>query len=158
MDSSGKGRRTPVHSCSCAVVGKSDFSSFSTEPGECGLRYAHDSLRTKYVPELALVCERDLGMTTVWNKASRTGNPSRSDLVSKYMALTREEQRKAGVLGKTSTGLLQSHLSTMIAHLKTQLQTSRDQTKRFTLARNIAVLTVAFSTVLQNGGMSLLAR
>ena len=63
MDSSGKGRRTPVHSRSCAAVGKSDFTLCSTEPGECELRYAHDSLRTNYVSKLAVVYKRYLGMT-----------------------------------------------------------------------------------------------
>ena len=76
---------------------------------------AHDSLRINYVSKLAVVYEKDLGMTTVWNEVSRTGNPFKSDLVTKYMAFTREEQKKAGVLVKH-------------AQLKPQLQISRDQT------------------------------
>ena len=47
---------------------------------------------------------------------------------------------------KQAPVLLQSHLSTIIAHLKTQLQISRDQKKRITLARDIVVFTVAFGT------------
>ena len=118
MDSSGKGRRTPVHSRSCAAVGKSGFTSCSTEPGECELRYAHDLLQTNYVSKLPAVYERDLGMTNVWNETSRIGNLFKSDLVSKYMAFTRGEQKKAGVLVKQAPVLLQNHMSTIISHLK----------------------------------------
>ena len=85
-------------------------------------------------------------MNTVWNDASRTCNPFKSDLVSKYMACSREEQKKAGILVKQAPVLLQSHSLTISAHLKTQLQTSRDQTKQVTLARDIAAFSVAFGT------------
>ena len=97
--------------------------------------------------KLAGVYEKDLGITTVWNTALKNGNPVRSDLVTKYMAFTREEQKKAGVSVKQAPVLLQENLATVIAPMRITLQGSTDPLVRATVARDIAVFTVvAFST------------
>lgn len=157
MDSCSKGRRTPVHSRSCSAVGKSDFKTCSTKPGECTFRYAHDSLRSNYVSKLTVVYEKELGTTTVWNEALGNGNPFKSELVSQYMAFTREEQKKAGVLVKQAPALLQSHLSKITALLQAQLRRSTDPLIRVTLARDIAVFHGSIS-VRQKGETNLLVR
>ena len=78
LDSCSDKRRTAVHARDCEAVGTSEMSNYSTTDKGFTLRYAHDSLRTIYVPKLAMVYERDLGVTHVWNSTLRTGNPVRS--------------------------------------------------------------------------------
>jgi len=146
LDSCGSGRRTIVHVRDCSAVGTTNLKACSTTPGECTLRYAHDSIRSNHVSRLAGVYEKDLGITTVWNTALKNGNPFRSDLVTKYMAFTREEQKKAGVSVKQAPVLLQENLATVIAPMRITLQGSTDPLVRATVARDIAVFTVAFST------------
>ena len=92
-------------------------SNCSTTDKGFTLRYAHDSLRTIYVPKLAMVYERDLGVTHVWNSTLRTGNPVRSGLVTQYMAFIREEQKKASVEASQAPAMLHSHLTATVAHM-----------------------------------------
>lgn len=101
--------------------------------------------------------EKELGTTTVWNEALGNGNPFKSELVSQYMAFTREEQKKAGVLVKQAPALLQSHLSKITALLQAQLRRSTDPLIRVTLARDIAVFHGSIS-VRQKGETNLLVR
>ena len=63
LDSCSKKRRTAVHARDCEAVGTSELSNYSTTDKGFTLRYAHDSLRTIYIPKLAMVYERDLGVT-----------------------------------------------------------------------------------------------
>ena len=78
LDSCSEKRRTAVHARDCEAVGTSELSNYSTTDKGFTLRYAHDSLRTIYVPKFAMVYERDLRVTHVWNSTLRTGNPVRS--------------------------------------------------------------------------------
>ena len=82
LDSCSEKRRTAVHARDCEAVGTSELSNYSTTDKGFTIRYAHDSLRTSYVAKLAMVCERDLGVTHVWNSTLRTGKPIRSGLVT----------------------------------------------------------------------------
>lgn len=41
--------------------------------------------------KLAVVYEKELGVTSDWSDTLRIGNPVRSDTVSQYMMFTREE-------------------------------------------------------------------
>ena len=91
QDSCSEKRRAAVRARDCEAVGTSELSNCSTTDKGFTLQYAHDPSRTDYVPKLAMVYERDLGVTHDWNSTLRTGNPVRSDLVTQYMAFIREE-------------------------------------------------------------------
>ena len=88
--------------------------------------YAHDSLRTNYVSKLAMAYERDLGVTHELNGTLRTGKPSRSDLVTQYMAFVREEQKKAGVEVSQAPALLHSPLAAIIAHMTLRIRYTQE--------------------------------
>ena len=121
LDSCGSRRRTVVHARHCSAVGTKDLSACSTRAGECNLRYAHDSLRTNHVSKLSMVFEKELGITSPWSSSLRIGNPVRSDLVSRYMAFTTAEQKKAGVLVQQAPTILRSHLATILTPMRTRL-------------------------------------
>lgn len=83
---------------------------------------------------------------TVWNNVLRNGNPFRSDLVTKYLAFTREKQKQERVSAKQALVLLQSNLVVVIAPKIFKLQGYVDPFVRATLALDIAIFTVAFCT------------
>ena len=97
LDTCGPLRRTIVHSLHCEAVGTSILLGCSTE-GECHRRYAHESMRTNHVSKVAMVYEKELGITFDWNNVHSTGNPGRSDLVTQYMAFKTDLQKRGGVL------------------------------------------------------------
>ena len=146
LDSCGERRRTIVHDVHCESVGTETFTEACKARGLCGKRFAHDSLRTNYVSKLAVAYERDLGVAPAWCDQLRVGNPVRSDIVTQYMAFSRSEQKRAGVRVKQAPALLHSHLASIVAPLRARLQGTVDLAERLTLARNIALFTVAFST------------
>ena len=146
LDSCGTRRRTVVHARHCSAVGTKDLTACSTKPGECNLRYAHDSLRLNHVSKLGMVFEKELGVVDSWSSTLRIGNPVRSDLVTQYMAFTTREQKQAGVLVKQAPTILRSHLAQILLPMRTQLQITTSDVDRVTLARDIAFFTVAFST------------
>ena len=155
LDSCSEKRRTAVHARDCEEVGTSKLPNCSTTEEGCTLRYAHDSLRTSYVSKLATAYERDLGVThDDWNSALRTGNPVRSDLVTQYMAFIREEQKKAGVEVSQAPAMLHSHLAAIIAHMTLRIRCTQDPYDRIVLARDIALFTVARSTLKIVDGLS----
>ena len=94
LDSCSEKRRTAVHARDCEAVGTSELSNYSTTDKGFTLRYAYNSLRTIYVPKLAMVYERDLGVTHVGNSTLRTGNRSEAVLVTQYMAFIRRSRRR----------------------------------------------------------------
>ena len=151
LDSCSEKRRTAVHARDCEAVGTSELSNCSTTDKVFTLRYAHDSLRTNYVPNLAMVYERDLGVTHDWNSTLRTGNPVRSDLVTQYMAFIREEQKKAG---SQAPAMLHSYLTATIAHVTPHIRCTQDPYDRVVFARNIALSTVAYNTLKRGDGLS----
>ena len=138
-----------VHARDCDAVGTSELSNCSTTEEGCTLQYAHDSLRTNYVSKLAMAYERDLRVTHDWNSTLRTGYPARSDLVTQYMAFVREAQKKA-----QAPALLHSHLAAIIAHMTLRTRCTQDPYDRIVLARDIALFTVAFSTLKRGDGVS----
>ena len=146
LDSCGTRRRTVVHARHCSAVSTKDLTACSTKPGECNLRYAHDSLRSNHVSKLGMVFEKELGVVDSWSSTLRIGNPVRSDLVTQYMAFTTGEQKQAGVLVKQAPMILRSHLAQILLPMRTQLQITASDADRVTLARDIAFFTVAFST------------
>ena len=154
LDSCSEKRRTAVYARDYEAVGASGLSNCSTTEERCTLRYAHDSLRTNYVSNLAMAYERDLGVTHDWNSALMTGNPVRSDLVTQYMAFVREEQKKAGVEVSQAPAMLDSHLTAIIAHMTFCIRCTQDPYDRIVLARDIALFTVAFSTLKRGDGLS----
>ena len=134
--------------------GTSELSNCSTTEERCTLRYAHDSLRTNYVSKLAIAYERDLGVIHGWNRALRTGNPVRSDLVTQFMAFIREEQKKAGVEVSQAPAMLHSHLTAIIAQMTLRIRCTQDPYDRIVFARDIALFTVAFSTLKRGDELS----
>ena len=102
LDSCSEKRRTAVHARDCEAVGTSELSNYSTTDKGFTLRYAQDSLRTIYVPKLAMVYERDLGVTHVRNSTLRTGNPVRSGFTHAIHGLHKggaEEGRSRSITG-----------------------------------------------------------
>ena len=102
LDSCSEKRRTAVHARDCEAVGTSELSNYSTTDKGFTLRYAHDSLRTIYVPKFAMVYERDLGVTHVWNSTLRTSNPVRSGFSHAIHGLYKggaEEGRSRSITG-----------------------------------------------------------
>ena len=154
LDSCSEKRRTAVHARDCEAVGTSELSNCSTTEEGCTLRYAHDSLRTNYDSKLAIAYERDLGVIHDWNGTLRTGNPVRSDLVTQYMAFVREAQKKAGVEVSQAPTLLHSDLAAIIAHMTLCIRCTQDPHDRKVLARDIALFTVAFSTLKRGDELS----
>ena len=154
LDSCSEKRRIAVHARDCEAVGTSELSNCSTTDKGFTLRYAHDSLRTNYVPKLAMVYERDLGVTHDWNSTLRTGNPVRSDLVTQYTAFIREEQKKAGVEASQAPAMLHNHLTATIVHMTPRLRCTQDLYDRVVFARNIALFTVAYNTLQRGDGLS----
>ena len=154
LDTCGKRRRTAVHAMHCEAVGTSSLTGCSTPPGSCNLRYAHESLRTNYVSKLSTFYESDLGVTSAWSDTLRTGNPVRSDLVSQYMAFTREEQKKAGVAVKQAPALLNGHLRAIIVPMRTRMHCTTSALERVVLARDIALYSVAFRTTKRGDELS----
>lgn len=146
LDSCGTRRRTIVHARDCHAVGTLSLSACSTEKGECGRRYAHDSLRTNHVSKLAVGFEKELGMLTDWSNSLKAGNPVRSEPVTQYMAFTTGEQKLAGVLVKQAPALLRSHLTSILRPMQVRLRSTGSLIERITLARDIAFFTVLFST------------
>ena len=138
----------------CTQVGTAELSGCSTQSGECAKRYAHDSLRTNHVSKLAVVYERDLGITTDWSDALRIGNLIRSDLVTQYMTFIREEQKKAGVAVKQAPAVLPSHFHTIMSPLRVRLQCTSDSYTRVVFARDLALFTVAFETTKRGDELS----
>ena len=153
LDSCSEKRRTAVHARDCEAVGTSELSNCSTTEEGCTLRYAHGSLRTNYLSKLAMAYERDLGVIHDWNSALRTGNPVRSDLVTQYRAFIREEQKKAGVEVSQAPAMLHSHLAAIIAHMTLRVRCTQGPYDRIVLARDIALFTVAFSTLKRGDGL-----
>ena len=98
--------------------------------------------------------ERDLGITTDWSDALRTGNPIRSDLVTQYMTFTREEQKQSGVAAMQAPAVLPSPLHTIVSSLRARLQCTSDPYTRVALARDLALLTVAFETTKRGDELS----
>ena len=88
---------------------------------------------------------KELGVVSAWGDTLRVGNPTRSDLVAQYMAFSKKEQNKAGVLAEQAPALLHSHLAADIAPLRACLRLTEEAEERVTLAREIALFTVAFS-------------
>ena len=159
LDSCSEKRRTVVHARDGEAVGTSELSNCSTTEEGCTLRYAHDSLRTNYVSNLAMAYERDLGVTHDWNSALRTGNsvrrnPVRSDVVTQYMAFIREEQKKAGVEVSQAPAMLHSHLAAIIARMALHIWCTQDPYNRIVLSKDIALFTVAFITLKMGDGLS----
>ena len=154
LDSCSEKRRTSVHARDCEAVGTSELSNYSTTEEGCILRYAHDSLKTNYVSKLAMAYERDLGVTHDWNSALRTGNPVISDLATQCAAFIREEQKKAGVEVSQASAMFHSHLTAIIAHMTLRIRCTQDPYDRIVLARDIALFTVAFSTLKRGDGLS----
>ena len=146
LDACRERRRTVVHHVDCEAVGTDTLTDSCRTGGLCDKRFAHDSLRTNYVSKLAVAYERDLGVAPAWCDQLRVGNPVRSDIVTQYMAFTRAEQKKAGVRVKQAPALLRSHLSAIVTPLQARLQGTVDKVEKLTLARNIALFTVAFGT------------
>ena len=145
LDTCGKRRRTAVHAMHCEAVGTILLNGCSTPPGSCNLRYAHDSLRSNYVSKLSTSYECEIGVTSAWSDTLRTDNPVRSNLVSQYMAFTREEQEKAGVIVKQVPALLNSHLRAIIVPMRTRMHCTSSALERIILARDIALYSVAFT-------------
>ena len=154
LDSCSERRRTAVHARDCEAVGTSELSNCSTTEEGCTLRYAHDSLSTNYLSKLAMAYERDLGVTHDWNGTLRSGNPIRSDLVTQYMAFVREEHKKAEVEVSQAPALLHSQLAAIIAHMTLRIRYKQDPYDRIILVRDIALFTVAFSTLKRGDGLS----
>ena len=154
LDSCSNRRCTVVHTVHCTQVGTAELSGCSTQPGKCAKRYAHDSLRTNYVSKLAVAYERDLSITTDWSDALWMGNPIRSNLVTQYMTLTREEQKKAGVAVEQAPAVLPSHLHTIVSPLRARLKCTPDPYTRVVLARDLALFTVAFETTKREDELS----
>ena len=154
LDSCSEKRRAAVHARDCEAVGTSELSNCSTTDNGFTLRYAHDSLRTNYVPKLAMVNERDLGVTHDWNSTLRTGNPVRSDLVTQYMASIREEQKKAGVEASQAPAMLHSHLTATTVRMTPHIRCTQDPYDRVVFAWNIALFTVAYNTLKRGDGLS----
>ena len=154
LDFCSNRRCTVVHAMHCTQVGTAELFGCSTQPGECAKRYAHDSLRTNCVSKLAVVYERDLGISTDWSDTLRIGNPIRSDLVTQYMAFTREEQKKAGMAVKQAPAVLPSQLHTIVSTLRARLQCTPDPYTPEVLARDLALFTVAFETTKRGDELS----
>ena len=62
------------------------------------------------------------------------------------MILTREEQKKAGVLVRQALALLHSHLKEIITPIRTRMHYTSNTTERVILAWDIALYAVAFPT------------
>ena len=154
QDSCSEKRHTAVQAWDYEAVGTSELSNCSTMEEGCTLRYAHDSMRMNYVSKLAMAYERDLGVPHDWNSTLRTGDLVRSDLVTQYMAFIREEQKKAGVEVSQAPAMLHSHLTAIIAHMTLRIRNTQDPYDRIVLARDIALFTVAFSTLKRGDGLS----
>ena len=141
---------TPSGSLKKSSFLKKNFVLYPTKillkPGECNLRYAHDSLRSNHVSKLGIVFEKELGVVDSWSSTLRIGNPVRSDLVTQYMAFTTGEHKQAGVLVKQAPTILRSNLAQILFPMRTQLQITTSDVGRVTLSRDIAFFTVAFST------------
>lgn len=146
LDSCGRGRRTVVHDRECSAVGTDSLAECSTKSGECGKRFAHESLRTNHVSKLAMMFEKDAGCTHDWNSQSRTGNPVKSDLVAQYMRFTTKQQKRAGVLVKQAPAMLRSHLSKIFGPMRATRDSRAPVFERLVLARDVAFFAVAFST------------
>ena len=54
-----------------------DLTACSTQPGECNLRYANDSLRSNRVSKLGMVFEKELGVVDSWSSTLRILRSSR---------------------------------------------------------------------------------
>ena len=104
-----------AHTRGCEAVGTLELSNCPTAEGGCTLRYAHDSLRTNYIPKLAMAYERDLRAAHDWNGTLKTGNPIRNDVDPYYMAFVREEQEKKGAQVSKSHARLHSHPAAITA-------------------------------------------
>lgn len=154
LDSCSERRRTVVHAMHCEAVGEQNLSHCSTRAGECSKRYAYDSLRTNFASKIAMTYERDLGAQSDWNEPLRTGNPVKSNLVQQYLNFTKEEQKKAGVTVKQAPVLLSSHLVSIVTLMRINLQRTRDPLERITLARDIALFTVAFGSTKRGDELS----
>ena len=144
---------TVVHGMDCTQVGTAELSGCSTQPGECAKRYAHDSLRVNYVSKLPVAYERDLSITADWSDTLPIGNPIRSDLITQYMTLTRE-QKKAGVAVKQAPAVLPSHLHSIVSPLRACLQCISDPYTRVGLTRDLALFTVSFETTKHDDELS----
>ena len=70
------------------------------------------------------------------------------------MAFLREEQKKAGVEVSQAPAMLHSHLTAIIAHMTLRIRCTHDPYDRIVLARDIALFTVAFSTLKRGDGLS----
>ena len=70
------------------------------------------------------------------------------------MASIREEHKKAGVEVSQAPAMLQSHLAAIIAHMTLRLRCTQDPYDRAVLARDIALFTAAFSTLLRGDGLN----
>ena len=154
LDSCGTRRRTAVHAHHCSAVGTKDLTACSTKPGECNLRYVHDSLRSNHVSKVGMVFKKELGVVDSWSSTLRIGNPVRSDLATQYMAFTTEEQKQAGVLVKQAPTILRSYLAQILLPMRTHLQITTSDVDRVTLARDIAFFAVAFSTTKRGAELS----
>ena len=62
------------------------------------------------------------------------------------MTFTIAEQKQAGVLVQQTSTILRSHLATVLTPMRARLQAASSAVDRMVLARDMAFLTVAFST------------
>ena len=67
--------------------------------------------------------------------------------MTQYIAFTRSEQKRAGVLVKQAPALLRSHLQSIVRPMQQEPRTTTDQVKKMILVRNIALFMVAFSLI-----------
>ena len=70
------------------------------------------------------------------------------------MAFVREEQKKARVEVSQAPALLHSHLAVIIAHITLRIRCPQDSYDRIVLARDLALLTISFSTLKRGDGLS----
>ena len=94
------------------------------------------------------------GDNTRLESYAEDGQPGQKRFSHAIHGLHKGRQKKAGVEVSQAPAMLHSHLAAIIAHMTLCLRCTEDPYDRVVLARDIALFTVAFSTLKRGDGLS----
>ena len=121
VDNSG---RTLVHGQQCARLGepnlpqtqrKDQFGSCTSS--DCAWRHGGESMRTGVVQLIANGYSK-LGVKSVWDPESRTGNPATGRVVGQYIKFSKKEQGLAGIQPKQAAIILRQEAESLVMRMR----------------------------------------
>ena len=145
---------TLVRSQQCARLGEPYISQAQkrnnaacTSP-DCAWRNGGQSIRTGIVQSIAN-CYNKLGVKSLWDPETRTGNPATGRIVGQYVKFSKKELGLAGIRPKQAAIILRQEAESLVMRMRTLMlmavQGKRDY-EELVIRMYMAVFMTAFSS------------